>query len=44
MKVAFQIMSDVHELVDYELICPCITHGDLGDLSTTAVSRQDAAC
>lgn len=26
MKIAFQIMSDVHELVDYELTCPCITH------------------
>lgn len=44
MKITFQIMSDVHELVDYKLACPCITNRDLGDQSAMAVSRQDAVC
>lgn len=41
LKVAFQIMSHVHELVAYELAC---LKRNLGDQSAVAVCRQDTLC
>lgn len=39
MKTFLHILSDVRELVNYELAYPCATNRDLGDRSVRAVAE-----